>query len=114
MDQLGPQVQPLVQLGQLGALAEVPVQPAAHQADGEVGPVLKDLADKASMLEFCNQELRCHNNYLDFEGFWEGRPPFDLSRLNGLRGPQPILLLSGRDVPQAAGPGGAVLQEDVA
>ncbi|MCI9156177.1 MAG: DUF2185 domain-containing protein [Lawsonibacter sp.] len=41
------------------------------------------ITDKASMLEFCNQELRCHNNYLDFEGFWEGRPPFDLSRLNG-------------------------------
>ena len=28
-----------------------------------------------------------------------------------LRGPQLVLLLSGRDVPQAAGPGGAVVQE---
>lgn len=41
------------------------------------------ITDRESMLQFCNRELRCHNNYLDFEGFWEGRPPFDLVRLNG-------------------------------
>lgn len=41
------------------------------------------ITDKASMVEFCNKELRCHSQYLDFEGFWEGRPPFDLSQLNG-------------------------------
>ena len=41
------------------------------------------ITDKESMVEFCNKELRCHNQYLDFEGFWEGRPPFDLSQLNG-------------------------------
>lgn len=35
------------------------------------------ITDKESMLAFCDKELRCHNNYLDFEGFWEGRPPFD-------------------------------------
>lgn len=39
------------------------------------------ITDKASMLDFCNRELRCHNNYLDFEGFWEGRPPFSLEEL---------------------------------
>lgn len=41
------------------------------------------ITDRQSMLDFCDHELRCHNNYLDFEGFWEGRPPFDLARLNG-------------------------------
>ena len=41
------------------------------------------ITDKESMVDFCNRELRCHSNYLDFEGFWEGRPPFDLSQLNG-------------------------------
>lgn len=41
------------------------------------------ITDRESMLQFCSRELRCHNNYLDFEGFWEGRPPFDLARLNG-------------------------------
>ncbi|NCE65373.1 DUF2185 domain-containing protein [Pseudoflavonifractor sp. 524-17] len=35
------------------------------------------ITGRESMLEFCNQQLRCHSNYLDFEGFWEGRPPFD-------------------------------------
>ena len=39
------------------------------------------ITDKESMVDFCNRELRCHNNYLDFEGFWEGRPPFDLAQL---------------------------------
>ena len=32
------------------------------------------ITDQASMVEFCNRELRCHSQYLDFEGFWEGRP----------------------------------------
>ena len=41
------------------------------------------ITDQESMMEFCNRELRCHSQYLDFEGFWEGRPPFDLSHLNG-------------------------------
>ncbi len=40
------------------------------------------ITDKASMLDFCNTEIRCNNTYLDFEGFWEGRPPFDLGQLN--------------------------------
>lgn len=40
------------------------------------------ITDKQSMVDFCNQNIICNNNYLDFEGFWEGRPPFDLSRLN--------------------------------
>lgn len=39
------------------------------------------ITDKKSMLDFCNRQLRCHNNYLDFEGFWEGRPPFSLEEL---------------------------------
>lgn len=37
--------------------------------------------DKNSLLEFCNRNLRCQSQYLDFEGFWEGRPPFELSEL---------------------------------
>lgn len=41
------------------------------------------ITDRQSMLEFCRQEICCHGQYLDFEGFWEGRPPFDLSQLNG-------------------------------
>ena len=39
------------------------------------------ITDKQSMVDFCTQEIRCHNNYLDFEGFWEGRPPFSLEEL---------------------------------
>ena len=41
------------------------------------------ITDKESMLDFCNRELLCNSQYLDFEGFWEGRPPFDLKQLNG-------------------------------
>ncbi len=40
------------------------------------------ITDQESMLRFCNQELRCQEQYLDFEAFWEGRPPFALSQLN--------------------------------
>jgi hypothetical protein len=40
------------------------------------------ITDKESMVEFCSKELRCHSQYLDFEGFWEERPPFELSQLN--------------------------------
>ena len=35
------------------------------------------ITDKQSLLDFCDDQIRCHSNYLDFEGFWEGRPPFD-------------------------------------
>ena len=41
------------------------------------------ITDKQSMLDFCNKEIRFNNMYLDFEGFWEGHPPFDLGQLNG-------------------------------
>lgn len=41
------------------------------------------IRDKDSLLEFCRKELRCQSQYLDFEGFWEGRPPFDLANLEG-------------------------------
>ncbi len=57
-----------------------------HTAEMACKAHLKEIfgiTDKASMVEFCNKELRCHSQYLDFEGFWEGRPPFDLSHLNG-------------------------------
>lgn len=40
------------------------------------------ITDRQSLMEFCNDEIRCHPQYLDFEGFWEGRPPFDMARLN--------------------------------
>lgn len=35
------------------------------------------VTDQQSLLNFCSDHLCCHSNYLDFEGFWEGRPPFD-------------------------------------
>lgn len=40
------------------------------------------ITDKDSLLEFCNMEICRHRQYLDFLGFWEGRPPFDMSQLN--------------------------------
>ncbi len=39
------------------------------------------VTDKESLLSFCEDQLCCNNNYLDFEGFWEGRPPFDPTAL---------------------------------
>ncbi len=39
------------------------------------------ITDKDSMLDFCRQEILCHSQYLDFEGFWEGRPPFSMYQL---------------------------------
>lgn len=39
------------------------------------------ITDKQSLRDFCNKNLRCHSQYLDFEGFWEGHPPFSLSDL---------------------------------
>ena len=44
------------------------------------------ITDKASMIEFCNKEIRCNITYLDFEGFWEGRPPFDTAQLQEKKG----------------------------
>jgi len=40
------------------------------------------ITDAKTMVEFCNREILAHANYLDFEAFWEGRPPFDPNRLN--------------------------------
>lgn len=40
------------------------------------------ITDRQSLLGFCNDEIRCHPQYLDFVGFWEGRPPFDMGQLN--------------------------------
>lgn len=40
------------------------------------------ITDKESLLSFCDTQLCCHSNYLDFEGFWEGRPPFDPASLS--------------------------------
>lgn len=39
------------------------------------------ITDRQSMLNFCMQEIMCNSQYLDFEGFWEGRPPFALDEL---------------------------------
>jgi len=38
---------------------------------------LTGIVDRQTLVDFCNQEIRCQNLYLDFEAFWEGRPPFD-------------------------------------
>jgi len=40
------------------------------------------IKDKESLLAFCDRQFRCHENYLDFEAVWEGRPLFELSSLN--------------------------------
>lgn len=39
------------------------------------------IQDKDSLQTFCNQQIRCHGQYLDFEGFWEGYPPFSPASL---------------------------------
>ena len=40
------------------------------------------ITDAKTLVEFCNKEILAHAHYLDFEAFWEGRPPFDPSRMN--------------------------------
>ncbi len=40
------------------------------------------ITDKESLRDFCNREIRVHENYLDFESFWENRPAFALEELN--------------------------------
>lgn len=52
------------------------------------------ITDKASLLEFCKQEILCNYQYQDFLGFWEGRPPFPIENLNegGLK-----LFMAARD-----------------
>ena len=40
------------------------------------------VTDQESLLAFCDEHLCCNDNYLDFEGFWEGRPPFSPVELN--------------------------------
>lgn len=40
------------------------------------------ITDKKSMLEFCQKEILCNRQYLDFVAFWEGHPPFGLEELN--------------------------------
>ncbi len=40
------------------------------------------IADKQSLMGFCSREICCNRQYLNFVGFWEGRPPFDLAQLN--------------------------------
>lgn len=39
------------------------------------------ITDKESLLDFCDKQFRCQDNYLDFESFWEGRPTFNLASL---------------------------------
>ncbi len=41
-----------------------------------------NITDRQSLLTFCNQDLRCQTYYLDFEAFWEGRPPFDPAEMS--------------------------------
>ncbi len=40
------------------------------------------ITDRQSLLDFCNREICCHRQYVDFVGFWENRPPFDMAQLN--------------------------------
>ncbi|MEY8386419.1 DUF2185 domain-containing protein [Oscillospiraceae bacterium 38-13] len=39
------------------------------------------ITDRQSLLDFCDQHFHCHDQYLDFESVWEGRPLFDLAAL---------------------------------
>ena len=40
------------------------------------------ITDQNSLLDFCQQEILCHQQYMDFVAFWEGRSPFELEKLN--------------------------------
>lgn len=40
------------------------------------------ITDKKSLLAFCQQEILCNRQYLDFVAFWEGHPPFALEELD--------------------------------
>lgn len=40
------------------------------------------ITDKESLLDFCEKQFHCQDNYLDFESVWEGRPSFDPASLN--------------------------------
>ena len=40
------------------------------------------ITDKRSLLDFCQQEIMCNRQYLDFVAFWEGHPPFRLEELD--------------------------------
>lgn len=45
------------------------------------------ITGKDSLLNFCGRQFRCHDNYLDFEAVWEGRPSSETGSLppEGLR-----------------------------
>lgn len=40
------------------------------------------ITDKKSLLDFCQREILCNRQYLDFVAFWEGHPPFRLEELD--------------------------------
>lgn len=40
------------------------------------------ITDKRSLLDFCQREILCNRQYLDFVAFWEGHPPFGLEELD--------------------------------
>ena len=40
------------------------------------------ITDKDSLLDFCQREILCNRQYMDFVAFWEGRPPFRLEELD--------------------------------
>ncbi len=40
------------------------------------------ITDKDSLLDFCQNEILCNRQYMDFVEFWERRPPFELEELN--------------------------------
>lgn len=88
-------------LGGISALRKTPGIPGPNQSDGDYFTTLPrcgspeaeaecrshletvfGITDKDSLVEFCVNEICCHRQYQDFVGFWEGKPPFDLNRLN--------------------------------
>lgn len=88
-------------LAGISALRKTPGIPTPGQSDGNYFTTLPRCAtteaeaecrahlekifgitDKESLVGFCMQEICCHRQYLDFVGFWEGNPPFDMAQLN--------------------------------
>ncbi len=40
------------------------------------------IADKETLVGFCQHEIQVNRQYMDFVAFWEGQPPFALEELN--------------------------------
>ncbi len=58
---------------------------ASPEAEAECRAHLKKvfgITDRQTLSDFCTKEICCNREYMDFVGFWEGNPPFDMADLN--------------------------------